>query len=53
MKACPYRLDFYTKLSSGEEEKALQQLNEWLIAFEKIVAILVAFFASEKYDKGL
>jgi hypothetical protein len=55
MKACPYRADFYDKLAGGkdEDEKMMQQLVEWLVAFEKIVAILVAFYASEKYDKGL
>lgn len=39
MKACPYRQDFYLKLGD-DQEKVKQQLEEWLVALERIIAIL-------------
>lgn len=52
MKACPYRKDFYKKL--GEDHTLVEkQLEEWLAALEKIVAIIEAFFESGNYGKGL
>lgn len=58
MKACPYREDFYKKLANGSVApeivaKVLKQLEEWLEALEKIVAIIEAFFESGNYGKGL
>lgn len=53
MNACPYRKDFYQKLGPEDQDKVITQLTEWLVAFEKVVAILVAFYASGQYDKGL
>jgi hypothetical protein len=42
MSACPYRKDFYIKL--GEDpEKVAAELQVWLAALEKIIAILKAF----------
>lgn len=52
MKACPYRRDLYKKLGN-DQEKVVAQLKEWLVALEKIVAIIKEFLASENYAKGL
>ncbi|ODQ81522.1 hypothetical protein BABINDRAFT_159802 [Babjeviella inositovora NRRL Y-12698] len=52
MKACPYRKDFYAKLGS-DQTKVDVQLQEWLVAVEKIVANIFAFFESGNYGKGL
>ena len=52
MKACPYRKDFYAKLVD-DQELVLAQLEAWLAALEKIVAIIEAFFESGNYGKGL
>lgn len=52
MKACPYRKDFFEKLGS-DQEKVNAQLAEWLKALENIVKIIIAFFASGNYGKGL
>ncbi|CDR46477.1 CYFA0S23e01376g1_1 [Cyberlindnera fabianii] len=52
MKACPYRKDFFAKLGE-DQQKVLTQLNEWLAALEKIVAIIFAFFEEGNYGKGL
>ena len=49
MKACPYRKDFYAKLGENQE-KVVAQLKEWLEAFEKIVAVIVEFYKSGKYE---
>lgn len=46
MKACPYRKDFFERLGQ-DQEKVQTQLEEWLEALEKIVAILLAFFEKE------
>lgn len=52
MKACPYRKDFYEKL--GEDQaKVAEQLAVWLEALERIVTIIVNFFALGNYGKGL
>ncbi|KAF5101895.1 hypothetical protein D0Z03_000514 [Geotrichum reessii] len=52
MKACPYRNDFYNKLGD-DQSVVLAQLEAWLAALEKIVAIIEAFFESGNYGKGL
>lgn len=52
MKACPYRKDFYSKLGD-DQSVVLAQLEAWLAALEKIVAIIEAFFESGNYGKGL
>lgn len=52
MQACPYRKDFFEKLGA-DQEKVLQQLNEWLVALEAIVKIIFDFFAEGNYGKGL
>lgn len=52
MKACPYRKDFFEKLGA-DQEKVNQQLEEWLKALENIVQIIMDFFASGNYGKGL
>ncbi|KAJ8142495.1 hypothetical protein OY671_004361 [Metschnikowia pulcherrima] len=52
MKACPYRKDFFEKLGS-DQAKVDEELAKWLKALEDIVAIIVAFFASGNYGKGL
>jgi len=44
MSACPYRKDFYAKLSGeGEEERVQEELKTWLAALERIIAILKGF----------
>ncbi|CAH2352110.1 hypothetical protein CLIB1423_05S05820 [[Candida] railenensis] len=52
MKACPYRKDFFEKLGA-DQDKVNQQLEEWLKALENIVQIIMDFFASGNYGKGL
>lgn len=52
MKACPYREDFFKKLGS-DQEKVNEQLKNWVDALATIVKIIMDFFASGKYDKGL
>jgi len=48
MKACPYRADFYKQLGGDDAAETERQLKEWLVALEKIVAILNAFLATVK-----
>ena len=45
MSATPYRKDFYAKLSPDEGRRGVQ-MEEWLAALEKRVAILRTFLAS-------
>lgn len=52
MKACPYRKDFFAKLGD-DQTKVLEQLKEWLDALAKIVNIIMTFYASGNYGKGL
>lgn len=52
MKACPYRKDFFEKLGA-DQDKVNQQLKTWLDALESIVKIIMDFFASGNYGKGL
>lgn len=52
MKACPYRKDFFAKLGE-DQSKVATQLEKWLEALEKIVKIIIDFFASGNYGKGL
>lgn len=52
MKACPYRKDFFEKLGA-DQTKVVEQLKAWLEALENIVKIIMDFFASGNYGKGL
>ncbi|GMG24689.1 unnamed protein product [Ambrosiozyma monospora] len=52
MKACPYRADFFKKLGA-DQDKVAKQLEAWLSALEKIVKIIMDFFESGNYGKGL
>ncbi|KAK6454156.1 glycolipid transfer protein domain-containing protein [Scheffersomyces xylosifermentans] len=52
MKACPYRKDFFAKLGA-DQDVVTKQLEAWLEALENIVDIIVKFFASGDYGKGL
>ncbi|ODV96960.1 hypothetical protein PACTADRAFT_55122 [Pachysolen tannophilus NRRL Y-2460] len=52
MKACPYRKDFFLKLGSDQNKVGIQ-IREWLEALEKIVKLILDFFSSGNYDKGL
>ncbi|RLV89482.1 Pleckstrin y domain-containing family A member [Spathaspora sp. JA1] len=52
MKACPYRKDFFAKLGA-DQDKVEQQLKTWLEALEEIVKIIMDFFTSGNYGKGL
>ncbi|KAH6996591.1 glycolipid transfer protein domain-containing protein [Ilyonectria sp. MPI-CAGE-AT-0026] len=47
MSACPYRTDFYAKLGETPE-LVTQELQVYLDALTKIVAILSAFFSSKE-----
>jgi len=46
MKVCPYRADFYAKIGAGKDE----ELNKWLGALEKQVAILKDFYITGKHE---
>ncbi|KAI9103314.1 glycolipid transfer protein domain-containing protein [Phlyctochytrium arcticum] len=50
MKACPYRKDFYAKLGS-DQEKLYVEMGKWLVALEKIVSILNAFYVQNGLEK--
>lgn len=52
MKACPYRKDFFEKLGA-DQTKVEEQLRAWLKALEDIVKIILDFFTSGNYGKGL
>lgn len=52
MKACPYRKDFFEKLGA-DQTKVSEQLMTWLKALEDIVQIILDFFTSGNYGKGL
>lgn len=52
MKACPYRKDFFEKLGA-DQTKVEEQLKTWLKALEDIVKIILDFFTSGNYGKGL
>lgn len=52
MKACPYRKDFFEKLGS-DQDKVDKELRTWLEALNNIVKIIMDFFASGNYGKGL
>lgn len=47
MSACPYRKDFYAKLSTDHAQLVLK-LKEWLGALGRIVDILKAFLSSKE-----
>lgn len=53
MKACPYRKDFYEKLSTGStEEETKIKLSAWLAALKNITDRLEAFYEKGGYGKG-
>ncbi|PPQ84595.1 hypothetical protein CVT25_015798 [Psilocybe cyanescens] len=59
MKACPYRADFYAKLSAdpnggtpASQEKLNEELDKWLAALSSIVARVEAFYEKGNYSKG-
>ena len=59
MKACPYRKDFYAKLSadpsggvSVAEDKTNKALDTWLEALNRIVKRIEAFYEAGGYGKG-
>ncbi|KAF2678758.1 putative glycolipid transfer protein HET-C2 [Lentithecium fluviatile CBS 122367] len=47
MSATPYRKDFYKKLGE-DQDKVQSELEAWLAALEKVVAILRAFTTSKE-----
>jgi hypothetical protein len=47
MSATPYRKDFYGKLGD-DESKVQAELEKWLAALEKLVAILNTFLAKKE-----
>ncbi|CAO3664440.1 unnamed protein product [Rhizopus stolonifer] len=53
MKACPYRKDFYEKISVLDEA-GLTQMRAWLEALEKIISIIQKNFTTNPaYIKGM
>ena len=47
MSATPYRKDFYKKL--GDDDSNVQaELEKWLAALEKVVAVLNTFLAKKE-----
>ena len=52
MKACPYRKDFFAKLGK-DQEKVSEQIRKWVKALAGIVKIIMNFYASGNYGKGL
>ena len=50
MKACPYRKDFYKKLSGVDDEvEAMTMVKPWLEGLERIVNVIVDFYAAGKF----
>jgi hypothetical protein len=47
MSATPYRKDFYNKLGD-DDSKVQAELEQWLAALEKLLAILNAFLARKE-----
>ena len=47
MSATPYRKDFYSKLGD-DDSKVQAELEQWLAALEKLLAILNAFLAKKE-----
>jgi hypothetical protein len=47
MSATPYRKDFYSKLGD-DDSKVQAELEQWLAALEKLLAILNAFLARKE-----
>ena len=47
MSACPYRKDFYSKLSS-DEAKRNAQMENWLAALEQRVGVLKQFMGRKE-----
>jgi hypothetical protein len=47
MSATPYRKDFYSKLGD-DDTKVQAELEKWLAALEKLVAILNTFLAKKE-----
>jgi hypothetical protein len=47
MSATPYRKDFYSKLGDNDS-KVQAELEQWLAALEKLLAILNAFLARKE-----
>jgi len=56
MKACPYRVNFYEKLSGSPDPEAKTLANTalvtWLSALERITGRLEIFYAVGGYGKG-
>lgn len=59
MKACPYRQDFFSKLSadpaggpSVQSDKLDEELNNWLASLDAIVTRLQTFYEVGGYNKG-
>lgn len=50
MKACPYRLEFYTKLGASPGNP---EMTAWIEGLGKIVAQVQAFYEKGDYAKGL
>ncbi|KAH8632232.1 hypothetical protein IG631_13915 [Alternaria alternata] len=47
MSATPYRKDFYSKLGD-DDSKVQAELEQWLAALEKLLAILNTFLARKE-----
>ncbi|TFK70637.1 glycolipid transfer protein [Pluteus cervinus] len=60
MKACPYRADFYAKLShdpdggvSVASDVVSTSLDSWLAALNNIITTMFAYYEANGYAKGL
>ncbi|EGF80404.1 hypothetical protein BATDEDRAFT_11622, partial [Batrachochytrium dendrobatidis JAM81] len=51
MKVCPSRADFYAKLAGSDPAKMKEQLEAWLAALEKQVAIIDEFLRTLNIEK--
>lgn len=53
MKACPYRKDFYTKLTTGgTEAETNEKLGNWLSGLKTVTDRMGAFYEKGGYAKG-
>ncbi|KAJ3103049.1 hypothetical protein HDU97_010405 [Phlyctochytrium planicorne] len=55
MRACPTRLDFYSKLGSTGPEDAvfIENFKAWLSGLENVLGILVPFFEQQNLAKAM
>jgi len=53
MRACPYRADFYAKLTgTAPLDETKKDLGEWLVALDSIVKRVDTYYEKNGYNKG-